>query len=77
VLADELARTPDDPAAALRAYERRRQGRTARAARAAARTGRIYHLKGPLAAARDLAMRTIGGERLQRRYDWLYDWKGG
>jgi 2-polyprenyl-6-methoxyphenol hydroxylase-like FAD-dependent oxidoreductase len=76
VLADELAKTPERPAAAFRAYEARRQPRTARAAREAARTGRIYHLKGPLAAARDLTMRLMGGARLQRRYDWLYDWTG-
>jgi salicylate hydroxylase len=76
VLADELAKAPTRPAAAFRAYETRRQPRTARAAREAARTGRIYHLKGPLAAARNLAMRTLGGERLRGRYDWLYDWKG-
>jgi salicylate hydroxylase len=76
VLADELAKTPTRPAAAFRAYEARRQPRTATAAREAARTGRIYHLKGPLAAARNLTMRMLGGERLRRRYDWIYDWKG-
>jgi salicylate hydroxylase len=76
VLAEELANAAERPTAAFRAYEERRQARTARAAREAARTGRIYHLKGPFAAARNLAMRMIGGGRLQQRYDWLYDWKG-
>jgi salicylate hydroxylase len=76
VLAEELAKSPQIPAAALRAYEQRRLARTARAAREAGRTGRIYHLAGPAATLRNLAMRTIGGERLQRRYDWLYDWNG-
>jgi salicylate hydroxylase len=76
VLADELAKSPRAPERALRAYEQLRLARTARAAREAARTGRIYHLKGPLAGARNVAMRLVGGERLRRRYDWLYDWKG-
>ena len=74
VLADELGRSPDDPAAALRAYERRRMPRTARVMRDAARTGRIYHLWGPLAVARNLVMRARG-EKLRARYDWLYDWR--
>jgi salicylate hydroxylase len=34
--------------------------------------GRIYHMSGPLGAARDLAMRALGPERLLARYDWLY-----
>ena len=38
-------------------------------------TGRLYHLSGPLALARNLALRVMGGERLRARYDWLYDWR--
>jgi salicylate hydroxylase len=76
VLADELAKSPQAPEPALRSYEKLRLARTARAAREAVRTGHIYHLKGPLARARNATMRLIGGERLRRRYDWLYDWKG-
>ena len=37
---------PDDPAAAMRRYERQRRGRTARAQRAARRNGTVYHLGG-------------------------------
>ena len=44
VLADSLARSPDDPAAAMRRYERARRRRTARVQRAARSNGRIYHL---------------------------------
>ena len=74
VLAAQVARA-DDMAQAFRAYEAQRYERTRRAARAVARTGTIYHLSGPLAAARDLAMRLLGGKRLLSHYDWLYDWK--
>ena len=38
----------------------------------AARQGSIYHMSGPMAFARDAAMRLLGGERLGARYDWLY-----
>ena len=74
VLADELGKSPDDPAHALRTYEHRRMPRTARVMREAARTGHIYHLWGPLAFGRHLVMRARG-EKLRARYDWLYDWR--
>jgi salicylate hydroxylase len=74
VLADELEAAPDDPARALRNYERRRMPRTASVVREAARTGRINHLWGPFALARNLVMKA-SGEKLRARYDWLYDWR--
>ncbi len=67
------SRRAQDVAAALAAYSRR-----ARAARRPAcsarrwRRRRIYHMSGPFALARDLAMRALGPERLLKRYDWLY-----
>jgi salicylate hydroxylase len=76
VLANELARASGDPAVAFRRYEAARRPRTARLARAAACTGRIYHLKGPFAAARNVMLRLVGGERLRGRQDWIYDWTG-
>jgi salicylate hydroxylase len=74
VLAQRLADTPDDPAGAMRRYERARRWRTARAQRAARRNGTVYHLGGAGAWLRTLALRTMGGERLLARYDWLYGW---
>ena len=74
VLAQRLADTRSDPAAAMRRYERQRRARTARAQRAARRNGIIYQLGGPGAFLRTLALSAIGGERLLARYDWLYGW---
>lgn len=71
VLADCLAESPG-PSQALAAYSRRRAPRAARVQREAKAQARLYHLSGPLALARDLGMRTLGPERLLRRYDWLY-----
>ena len=74
-LADQLGRHRDDLAQGMRAYEAARLPRTARVVREAARPGHIYHLPGPLGLARNLAMRALGGGRLKKRYDWLYDWR--
>jgi salicylate hydroxylase len=75
VLADCLGRDPGNPADALRAYEGARRLRTERAQRASAKQGRIYGLTGPEALIRNLAMRAMGGEKMLRRYDWLYSWR--
>lgn len=74
ILAQCLARD-QDPAAALRAYERTRYGRVARVQHEARRNSWRYHLAGPLGFARNMFLRTMGGKRLLHRYDWLYDWK--
>ena len=76
VLGRELARSPDDPARAFRAYETTRLARTARAQRAARRNDLVYHLPGPAAFLRDVCLRALGGERLLAQYDWLYRWRG-
>jgi len=74
VLAQWLADARDDPAGAMRRYERQRRERAARAQRAARRNGIVYQLGGPGAFLRTLALTAIGGERLLARYDWLYGW---
>lgn len=72
-LAASAAEDPAELATAFRAYEARRHVRTAQAARGAARNALAYHLPWPFAAARDQVMRSLGGEWLRARYDWLYD----
>lgn len=75
VLADVLAKSPTDPAAALRSYERQRQARTARVQKAARANGRTYHRSGLSAMLRNLAMVLLGGELLVHRYRWIYEWR--
>ena len=72
VLAQCLAQTPDDAPAALRAYEGKRQKRTARTQRAARRNGTVYHMGGAL---RTLALMAEGGRGMLRRHNWLYRWQ--
>jgi salicylate hydroxylase len=74
VLGQCLREMRDDPARALRAYEQKRHARTARTQRAARSNGTIYHLGGIRARLRTFALRVMG-ERLIRRYDWLYGWQ--
>lgn len=66
-----VARTEHIPAA-LAHYSHDRVERAARVQREALRQGRIYHLDGPLAYARDMTMRMLGPHGLERHYDWLY-----
>jgi salicylate hydroxylase len=46
-----------------------------RVQRAARQQGRIYHLTGPLALARDLTIKAMGPNRMLARQDWIYDWR--
>jgi salicylate hydroxylase len=65
----------EDIARALRSYERARRARVARAQREARRNAWRYHLSGPLGFARNTVLAAMGGEKLLRRYDWLYGWR--
>jgi salicylate hydroxylase len=75
VAAQCLARMPDDPAAAWETYSAIRRGRTRKVQRRAARNGKRYQHAGAAAMLRNTAMRILGGKRLLRNYDWLYDWR--
>jgi salicylate hydroxylase len=72
VLARLAAGRRDDLPGAFRAYEAARLSRVTAIQQLAARNGAIYHLSGPMALARDTAMRLMGGERLVARQDWIY-----
>jgi len=79
VLAKCLSESPGDNIAGipatLKRYGRLRRGRVLRVQRTARQQGRIYHLTGPLALARDLAIKAMGPERMLARQDWIYDWR--
>jgi salicylate hydroxylase len=61
--------------AALKRYGKSRRARVLQVQRAARQQGRIYHLGGPLALARDVAIKTMGPQRMLARQDWIYDWR--
>jgi salicylate hydroxylase len=62
-------------AAAMQRYARLRRSRVTRIQRAARQSGRIYHLTGPAAYARDLVIKAMGAKRMLARQDWIYDWR--
>ena len=74
VLAACLSRD-EDTTRALRAFERARRVRVARAPHEARRNSWRYHLTGPHGFARNAVLRAMGGEKLLRRFDWLYGWR--
>lgn len=58
--------------AAFAAYESQRMARANRVQAQSHRQAGIYHLAGPAALARNLAMQMLGPARLIEQYDWLY-----
>jgi salicylate hydroxylase len=79
VLANCLGETQNEGgptlAAAMVQYGRLRRARVMRVQRTARRQGLIYHLTGPAALARDLAIKAIGPRRMLARQDWIHDWR--
>jgi salicylate hydroxylase len=75
VLAACLARQSANPAEAFRQYAAQRQARVAQVRRTTWQSGAIYHLPGPIALARNLTMKALGGQRLLAQRDWIYDWR--
>ena len=79
VLASALSEGPLETAAgvsaALKRYAKLRRSRVAQVQRAARSQGRIYHLSGPMALARDLTIKAIGPRRMLARQNWIYDWR--
>ncbi|MGY3234291.1 salicylate hydroxylase [Bradyrhizobium sp. USDA 4472] len=61
--------------AALKRFGQARQARVRKVQRTARQQGRIYHLGGPFAIARDLAIRALGPDRMLARQDWIYGWR--
>jgi salicylate hydroxylase len=61
--------------AALQRYAQARRARVTRVQRTARRNGTIYHLKGPMALARDLAIKAMGARQMLARQEWIYQWR--
>jgi salicylate hydroxylase len=75
VLAAMFAAHAENPARAIRDYERARKKRVAHVRKLSRRQGRIYGLTGPEAWVRNLVMRQLGQRKLLYRYDWLFGWE--
>jgi salicylate hydroxylase len=73
-LGESTAENADIPLT-FKHYARLRHARVRRVQRAAWQAGRIYHLTGLAAYARDLAIKTMGPQRLLARQNWIYDWR--
>jgi salicylate hydroxylase len=71
-LAASLKACGGDPASAFPRYQSLRMDRAARVQAQAARLGRIYHLSGPAALARNFLLRRRRPESLLHSFDWLY-----
>jgi len=67
--------TATQVAAALKRYARLRRRRVASVQRVAEKQGRVYHMSGPMALARDLAIRALGPQRMLARQHWIHDWQ--
>jgi salicylate hydroxylase len=75
VLAHSLATQPADIPGALKSYESARRARVGAVVAASRRNGRIFHLSGAAALARNIALAAISPPRLMARYDWVYGWR--
>ncbi|HML27710.1 MAG TPA: FAD-dependent monooxygenase [Hyphomicrobium sp.] len=73
-LAANIAGAKGDLAVALHDYEQVRRPRVARVADASLRNGRIYHMRGPAAFARNTMMKLGSPTRIMAGFDWLYGW---
>ena len=72
VLAQCVAASCQDLPEAFEQYAKARQTRVARVQAASSANGRIFHMSGPAALARDTALRLMPQALLQARFDWLY-----
>jgi salicylate hydroxylase len=71
-LARSLADSPSIETG-LATYEHMRHSRAARVQETSRKQVGLYHLTGPAALARNMAMKLMGPQRLLKRYDWLYE----
>lgn len=71
-LAACIGACPGDPPQAFRRYEELRRPRAARVQRLSRRFGWLYHVSGPMRAARNLLLARRREEMALQRFDWLY-----
>lgn len=67
----------NDIEAAFKIYTKRRYERVTLVAKQSEQNGEIFHLKQPLAFARNIAVKARGPLGHLKRVDWIYDYKPG
>ena len=75
VMSEGTMETADQVTKALKRYARMRRRRVSRMQHAAEKQGRIYHMSGPMALARDMTIKALGPRRMLARQNWIYDWR--
>lgn len=75
VLATSVATATGNPERALHDYEMIRRPRVAKVVDASFRNGRIYHMHGLAALARNAVMKLRSPEHVMAGFDWLYGWR--
>ncbi len=75
MLAACIADAGEGVGAALEKYAIARRPRTTKVIEASERNGRIYHMKGAAALARNATMKIAPPKRVMAGFDWLYGWK--
>ncbi len=75
ILSRALTELPGSMETRLKAYEKARKDRASKVVARAKRNGEIYHMQGPMAFARNMAMRMMSQERMLQQFHWIYDWK--
>lgn len=73
-LASNIAASNTDLESALHAYAQARRPRVGKVIEASIRNGRIYHMHGATALARNAVMKLRQPERVMADFDWLYGW---
>jgi salicylate hydroxylase len=74
-LATLISDEQTDIRSALEKYEAARRPRATKVVEASERNGRIYHMKGAAALARNATMKLAPPKRVMAGFDWLYGWK--
>lgn len=73
-LASCVATSNNDLEHALQNYEQARRSRVNKVVDASIRNGRIYHMHGPTALARNAVMKLRPPKSVMAGFDWLYGW---
>ena len=75
VVAQCMARQPDEPAAALQTYYALRKAGRGKCSVSQRETAGVITSAASAARRATWSMRTIGGKRLLHNYDWIYGWR--